>query len=226
MYTIPVILAAGSSDCEANSNGMLIQPVSAFSSLVFSIAGLVLLSWAGSVEGHERLIRILFGSAMVATGIGSFLFHGYDSAVAQFLHDITFLSTVWLLAVVNIAEVRSWQRPVEWGIVMAGITAFSVAILIGPGITNIFTLLVTVALIASDVQLERSGGIARPWWVAALVAMTSAIVLFLLGRTGGLLCDPDSAFQGHGLWHALSAAALAFYFVATSTARTRREAAK
>ncbi len=217
MYTIPSLLAAGTTDCEADSGGILIQPVSAVSSLAFAIAGLVILTWARSVEGHERTVRILFGFAMVATGIGSFLFHGYDSTVAQFLHDITFLATVWFLAVVNVMEVRGWQRFWGWIIVIAGIAIFSITLLVAPGLTNIFTILVTIVLIASDVQLEHSGGIARPWWIASLVAMSLAVALFLLGRTGAPLCDPDSLFQGHALWHALSAAAIAFYFVATST---------
>ncbi|MCZ7533181.1 MAG: hypothetical protein M5U23_07225 [Acidimicrobiia bacterium] len=224
MYTMVVILAAGTSDCEVNNDGMLIQPVSAVSSLAFSIAGVVILAWAQAVKGHERIVRILFGFAMIATGIGSFLFHGYDSVVAHFFHDITFLATVWLLAIVNVSEVRAWQRFWEWLIVIVGIATLSVVLLVAPGITNILTIVVTVVLIASDFALNRSGGIARPWWIASLVAMGLAVALFLLGRTGGPLCDPGSLFQGHALWHALSAAALAFYFVATSTARTRRRA--
>lgn len=224
MDPIPIILAAGTSDCEANSDGILIQPVSAISSLAFSIAGVAILAWAYSVEGHERIVRIVFGAAMIATGIGSFLFHGYDNFTAQFLHDITFLATVWLLAIVNVSEVRAWQRRVEWLLVIAGTAAFSAVLVIAPGITNVLTILVSAVLVVSHLQLKRTGVIKRSWWIASLVAMALAVALFLLGRTGGPLCDPESLFQGHALWHALSAVAIAFYFVATSTARMRRDA--
>ena len=95
MFGLALILAAGDTDCEVYSNGWLLQPVNALSSLLFSVAGIVIVAWALRVEGHERTLRTIFGLAMVATGIGSFLFHGFDSAIAQFLHDITFLVTIY-----------------------------------------------------------------------------------------------------------------------------------
>jgi hypothetical protein len=52
--------------------------------------------------------------------------------------------------------------------------------------------------------------------------MTVAVVFFLLGRTGGILCDPEGLIQGHGLWHVMSALALTLYFIATSRSRLIR----
>jgi hypothetical protein len=196
--------------------------VNAVSSLAFALSGFGILLWATRATGHERLLRIIFGTAMIATGIGSYLFHGYDNRFAQFAHDITFLVTIWILAVINVSEVRSWNRTVGWGVVGIGVAVFTVALVIGPGITNVITILVTVALVASDVTLERVGGISRLWWVASLVAMTVAVVFFLLGRTGGIFCDPEGLIQGHGLWHVMGALALTLYFIATSRSRLIR----
>jgi hypothetical protein len=103
-----------------------------------------------------------------------------------------------------------------------GVVIFTGALLIGPGITNVITVGVTAALVASDIVLERIGGISRPIWISSLVAMVAAIVFFLIGRTASAICDPASWFQGHGLWHAMSALALTLYFVATSRSRLIR----
>jgi len=218
-----IFIAAGLGDCEAVHDGWLLQPVNAFSSLAFAVAGVVIMVWAGRATGHERSLRLIFGVFMIATGVGSFLFHGFDHAVAQFLHDITFLSVVWLLAVINVTEVRGWDRRAGWLVVLAGIVGFSITLVFAPTITNVLTVLVTLALIASDIELERRDGIRRRWWILSLVAMALAVGLFVLGRTGGPLCDPGSPFQGHALWHILSAVAIGLYFVATSRGRMRRK---
>ncbi len=222
MSIASILIAAGTSDCETLNASGLNQPVNAISSLAFTVAGVAILVWAGAVSGHERLLRIMFGTAMTLTGVGSFLFHGYDGPFVQFSHDITFLVTIWMLAVINVAEAREWDRPVGWGIVGIGAAIFTVALLIGPGITNVVTVVVLIALVVSDLALERIGGIARPLWIASLVAMVLAVVFFALGRTGSFACDPTSWFQGHGLWHAFSAVALSLYFVATSRSRLLR----
>ena len=35
----------------------------------------------------------------------------------------------------------------------------------------------------------------------------AAGIAYVSGRTGARTCDPDSAWQWHGVWHVLSAAA-------------------
>ena len=219
MFRQALIVAAGDTDCEAFSDGWLLQPVNAVSSLIFSAAGIVIVAWARSVEGHERTLRTIFGIAMVATGIGSFLFHGFDSAIAQFLHDITFLVTIWMLAVINVSEMRGWSREVGWGTVGVGAAAFSVTLMVGPQATNLLTIIVSVALVWADIGLHRRGSARSLWYWAALGFMVLAIAVFALGRTSGPLCDPASILQGHAAWHALSAIAITSYFVATSDVR-------
>jgi hypothetical protein len=45
--------------------------------------------------------------------------------------------------------------------------------------------------------------------VAAVFAFGAGVAVNLLTRTGAPLCRPDSLAQGHGLWHVLTAVALA-----------------
>jgi hypothetical protein len=61
----------------------------------------------------------------------------------------------------------------------------------------------------------------RAAYLAGLAALAAGSACWWLGRTGGLLCDPDSPFQGHAAWHLLTAAALACWAVATMERQAR-----
>lgn len=209
----------GESDCETIGPGILAQPINALSSLAFSVIGLVIIWWASQVEGNERGVRIVFGILMVLTGAGSVMFHGPQGPGSLFGHDVTFLVTVWFVAIVNVSETLQWRRVTEWGAFVAGALVLSVLLVVSPGLTNVLMVATVIALVASDLTIHRRGTIRAWWYIASLVAIVAALVMFVLGRTGAPLCDPDSLFQGHGMWHLLGAVALGAYFVATSESR-------
>jgi hypothetical protein len=209
----------GESDCETIGSGVFAQPINALSSLSFSIIGLAAIWWATRVEGNERLVRIVFGVLMLLTGAGSVMFHGPQGPGSQFGHDIAFLITVWFVAVINGAEAYRWKRSVEWGTFVAGTIVLSVVLVLFPGLTNVLMVATVISLVVSDIVLHRRGRIRTRWYVVSLVTIAVAVAMFLLGRTGAPLCDPDSLFQGHGLWHLLAAISLGAYFVATSDTR-------
>jgi len=209
----------GESDCETIGSGVFAQPINAASSLSFSVIGVAAVWWATRVEGNERVVRIVFGVLMMLTGAGSVMFHGPQGTGSQFGHDVTFLVTVWFVAVINIAEANGWKRSVEWGTFVAGGLVLSLALVLSPGLTNVLMVATVISLVASDVVLHRRGRVRTWWYVVSLVTIAVAVAMFLLGRTGAPLCDPDSLFQGHGLWHVLAAISLGAYFVATSNSR-------
>ena len=223
MLVHALTIAAGDTDCEAIHDGWLLQPVNAVSSLAFSLAGLAIMTWAGKAGGHERRLRVLFGFAMIATGLGSFLFHGFDSAVTQFLHDVTFLVTIWILAVINVSELRAWTRPIGWGIVATGVGLFSMVLVVWPAMTNVLTVVVSLALVAADMVLWRKGSQRTGLYWLALGLMALALASFVLGRTSAPLCDPASLVQGHAAWHLFAAIAITAYFVETSRSRMIRD---
>lgn len=209
----------GESDCETISSGFLAQPINAISSLAFMGIGLVAIWWATQAEGNEKAVRIVFGILMVLTGAGSVMFHGPQGPGSQFGHDVTFLVTVWFVAIVNLAGALRWNRSVEWGVFAFGGLLLAVALVLSPGLTNLLMVLTVVSLVVSGVAVHRKGRIRTRWYVASIVAIVFAVMMFLLGRTGAPLCDPDSLFQGHGVWHLLGAISLGAYFVATSDSR-------
>lgn len=209
----------GESDCETIGSGVFAQPINAVSSLSFSVIGVAAIWWATRVEGNERVVRIVFGVLMVLTGAGSVMFHGPQGTGSQFGHDVTFLVTVWFVAVINTAQAYGWRRSVEWGTFVVGGLVLSLALVLSPGLTNVLMVATVISLVVSDIVLHRRGRVSSSWYVVSLVTIAVAVAMFLLGRTGAPLCDPDSLFQGHGLWHVLAAISLGAYFVATSDSR-------
>lgn len=212
-------LPLGAADCEIVGGGWLVQPINAWSSLAYAAVGMVLITSRSQAPRSDRTLRVAFGVLMVATGIGSFLYHGPQPAAAGFAHDITFLAMLWFLSLMNPASAYGVPRPHAW-IALASVTAAASAVLIAsPDSTNVLTGISIVALITSDLLLRRIGGINGRWYAAALILFGASLVFNLLGRSGTATCDPDTLIQFHALWHVLSAAAFGAYYVATTVPR-------
>lgn len=209
----------GESDCEELDPGFLAQPVNALTSLGFSVVGVVMVGWARMANGRERWVRWMFIAGMVATGLGSFLFHGPQGPGSRFLHDITFLTVLAILATADLGAAMRWSDRRVAGVFGAAVAAASVVLLAWPGITNVLTGIAVVSLVVSDVLLFGRAGRAGPWYIGAVALLVVAVASLVLGRTDAPLCDPGSPYQPHGLWHLLSAGALACYAVATGTRR-------
>ena len=209
----------GETDCEVIRDGFLLQPANAISSLAFSVVGLLIAASAVQAAGHERRVRVVFGALLVLTGVGSFLFHGPQNPGSHFLHDITFLATVWFLAVMNLNDAYGWWEGNGWVAWLGGTGVLGILLIVFPASTNLLTVGIIVALVITDIAIQRKGGIIGAWYVAALVALVIAVGLMIAGRTGSPLCDPDSGLQAHGGWHVFGAVALGSYFMAMSNVR-------
>jgi hypothetical protein len=216
---LSLIIAIGESDCENIGSGVLAQPVNAFSSLAFVAFGIAVLFSISKQQRAERINRMIIGVLMIATGIGSVLFHGPQGPASHFLHDATILLTLIGIVTMNIAGLLRWREQRVWVILGAVGLMVSVILLIWPASTNLVAGIVLIVLVGQDVALHRSGSIETRWWFAAIFAMAVASLFFVGGRTGSPFCDSSSLFQGHALWHIVSATALWTYFVATTPTR-------
>jgi hypothetical protein len=211
----------GTGDCEALSGGWLAQPESAWSSLAYTVVGVLIIVAALRSARTDRTVPIAFGILMSATGIGSFLYHGPQGDAAGFVHDITFLATLWFLIVMDPASAYGLQRRTAWLAWGAAAVVMSAVLLAAPGATNILTGVAVVALIGSDLLMHRVGDINGRWYAVALLLLGASLAANLLGRTGAPTCRPDAVLQFHGVWHVLSAAGLGAYFVAMTDARSK-----
>lgn len=203
----------GAADCEAFAGGWLVQPVNAWSSLAYAVVGLVLIVASIRTGGRDRTLQTVYGVLLIGTGIGSFLYHGPQTPVAQFAHDITFLAALWALVLLNLAAAGLLPRRTLAPGLAAVLAVLSSVLLLWPASTNVLTGITVVALAASDLWRRRTVGFERVWYGASIVLLLGSLLFNALGRTGAPTCDPESVVQFHGLWHVLTALGLGTYFV-------------
>jgi hypothetical protein len=187
-------------DCEAITAGFLGQPVNALTTFGFVIAGGYVIA--------RRPERRWVGIALIATGVGSFLFHGPMPAGNEWAHDVTL---TWLIVVVagTGTQLERYTR-LPALLVIGALFAFAPALAdpIGVGVT-------IVAVISVLRGRDRSA-------LPPLLLLGAVAILGRLGATGGPLCDPTSLFQPHGVWHLGAAVAVAWWALAVPAAASVR----
>lgn len=176
-------------DCELIRPGFLGQPMNTLTTLAFVVAGIWLL---------RRRSTLWIGLALIATGAGSFVFHGPMPPWGEWAHDV---SLSWLIVTVGGLQTR-WELWSRWP-ALAGL-ALLVALL--PEVADPVAIALTV-VVAGSILLK---GLSRHETLA-LGVLGAAAVLGRLGSTGGPLCDPTSMFQPHGVWHVTAAFAVAWW---------------
>ena len=185
-------------DCELIGSGLLGQPVNALTTIAFVAAGIVILIL--------RPDRAWIGMASIATGVGSFLFHGPMTPGSEWAHDVTL---AWLLLTVAIDPL---PRKSRWA--LTGFAVLGVLFAVAPGVADPVAVALAVLAIASALRQDHSRST-----IGALAVLGIAAVIGRLGATGGPFCDPDSLLQPHGLWHVAAAAALGWWAVTAESVR-------
>lgn len=215
---IPLLGLVGA-DCERMGGGVLAQPVNAWSSLAFLGAGVWI---AGRIRRHEdrRLELFVFGAAVGSNAVGGLLFHGGPGALERWVHDLSILSVLLFIVVFDVARLR--EHGPAWTLrgFLASLAVLGGLMAVVPDVT--YALYGVLGVGAGGFELLeyrhelpriRAEGLSarRLARLGVLVALALAATAFFVGRTGGPLCRPDSAFQWHAVWHALAAAAMALY---------------
>ena len=194
---------SGTADCEVRDDWFLEQDVNAWSSLAYVLAGVVL---AVQVARH-RLPPAVYALAVVvvAEGVGSVLFHGSAGDVSQFLHDVALIGALGFVAGWHAGRlVGAPDRGSIVGLVVGSVTA-SVLWAVAPGATNATVAVAVVVIVATSVVARRRG-LAGVWSPAVLVLGVVAVAMWAFGTPDSALCNTDSLFQPHALWHVLTAA--------------------
>lgn len=176
-------------DCELIRFDFLGQPVNTVTTLAFLMAGVWLLR-----EGRAKWV----GVALIATGLGSFVFHGPMPSWAEWAHDV---SLAWLIVVVGGLRTR-WER---WSRLPS---LFLLAALFGlvSSAADPLAVALTVVVGASILLRNPTRSELGPLGLLALVA-----ILGRAGATGWPLCDPGSPLQTHAIWHVGAAIAVAWW---------------
>jgi hypothetical protein len=140
--------------------------------------------------------------ALIATGIGSFLFHGPMSPGSEWAHDVT-LS--WLLLVVA-ADGSRWATRSR----IPGLAGIAVLFGLFPVVADPVAVALTIIALISVLRTDRSAAT----WTAVLLLAVGGLV-GRLGATNWPWCDPGSTLQLHGLWHLAAATAVTIWALMT-----------
>lgn len=190
MVSCSVGRMGAAADCESIGGGLLGQPVNSITTVAFVAGGL----WLVSRHPDRRWV----GSALMATGIGSFLFHGPMPVGAQWAHDV---SLAWLLLVVAGTGTR-WERATH----LLGLVVLAMLFALFPPIADPVVVAITLIAVVVRIRLDRSVHTR-----GALALLAASAIIGRLGSTGWPLCDPHSLLQTHGLWHISAAAAVIWW---------------
>lgn len=193
---LPECLTGGGCDCEAAGPSGIRQPVNAWSSL--------LLVGAAGWPARRSVRRVAPGLAVavVAAGGAAFAYHALLTGWAAVLDG----AAVTMIAGTFAAGTWRPRIPFRSGLAAAALAA-GVSQAIGgslPGAT-------TAALAGVAAAGLVAGGSLGDARIAASALGLLAVggVVWVLSGTGGAWCNPRSLLQGHAVWHAASAAALA-----------------
>ncbi len=178
-------------DCELVGPGLLGQPVNTLTTLPFLVLG----GWLVSSRRSPWV-----GVGLIATGAGSFVFHGPMPIWSEWVHDVTL---AWLIALIG-GLATGWER---WSR-LPTLASLAVLFAVLPIAADPVTAALTV-VVGGVILLRRPpAGELMPLGFLAVLA-----ILGRLGSTGGPLCNPSSVWQLHGLWHIGAAVAVTWWTV-------------
>lgn len=226
--------------CEAYSEGIVKQPINVWSTLAWILSGMAILyivcderarGISGGPMTGTTMYALLYVVIVIFMGPGSAYFHGSMKNWGGYLDSLSihlwilfsFLFTLFTLFTMAAGATmldQGWQIAFLITFLLVGIgvaltdwrsTGFRENFsIIGGAIWGVFELVVLIVLASTNAPVQR----AEWWWfVAALVALGLAILIWKLSDTGGPWCAPRSWLQGHAIWHLLTGAVTFFVFL-------------
>lgn len=227
-------LAQSDCYCEAPRPGWIRQPANTWSCLAGAVVGFAIAihsrSRRSSCPTRQQSNRMasslfyptLYASIMVYSAVGAGIFHGSLTDWGGKLDMMSMHLVFGFWFVYNLT--RWFDRTVAWFLIV--LSPLTVALLVprvlfGVMGFEIFAVLL-LCVIASEILVGVGARgrasplvINRSWLWVSLGLYPPALLIWYFSLSGQPLCNPRSLFQGHAVWHvltALSPGALYLYF--------------
>lgn len=201
--------------CEAIRPGSIAQPVNTYSNLAFVLVGLLILGApAGPAERNANLMLsqpaypIVFGASTVVIGLGSLFYHASLSFAGQWFDVMGMYLLATFMALYALGRIRPMQGSRFALTYVAVNAALGALLIVAPEARRlIFTgLIFAVIGLEAWIALYRRPRMRYAWFAAALSSFAAAYAIWVLDNLR-VLCAPESALQGHAVWHLLGALA-------------------
>jgi hypothetical protein len=202
--------------CETVSTSFIRQPINAYSNLGYIIVGIAILIYLKKTEqsrgthavlsGLTRRILILFGVAYIIVGIGSFLYHATFIFFGEEMDDDSMYLIGIFLLLFEYSRIRQISTKQFLWIYFSTNTIFEIIIYFLPVVRG--GLFVGLMLILFWIEWKAR----QKESITGEVKLTDqANLCFFMGYIFWLvdklhiMCFPDSIFQGHAVWHLMTA---------------------
>ena len=215
-------------------NQIIRQPANTWSNLGYLLVALFALTLGiNDLKQRERkesdnfLVRhptfsILFGLSALYLFIGSFMFHASLSSYFQKMDQTGVYSIAIIILAFNLYKIfpvfrfkGSWKS--SHSIMMVLTVVLNYVIFVKLWLINInvlFPAIMSLVFITSCYYLlfvSNEQYFTNYLWTALTVLILASII-WILDRTN-IACSPESIFQGHALWHLLTAASMLFIYL-------------
>lgn len=188
--------------CEDNLCAWVVQPANAYSSLAFSLVGLVLMIQAR--RSGSQFLK-LFGPVGIAVGLTSFAYHASFSFIGQIFDLGSMYCFSALLIVMNArrAELLDEARVVPAFLALVAVPTALVVLfrVVGPALFG-------SELLAALLLELRARGAGKPDYTGLFTALGLFAISFGIWNLDyhRVWCDPGRhVIQGHAIWHVLNA---------------------
>ncbi|MEH6790039.1 ceramidase domain-containing protein [Parasphingorhabdus sp.] len=204
--------------CEMPRTGaLLLQPANSISSFGYVLAGLLMILLARARDGISAfppLAASVLGLAAIIVGVGSLLLHATLTLWGQFFDVLgMYLVSGFFL----VSAVAKWRDIPDRRAMIGYALLCTVLVVVLYAMPEVRRWLFAVVLIIAIILELVFARPLRPqvrtgYYVAGLIANIVAFTIWNLDQRG-LLCSPESLWQGHAIWHLLGAVALWFAFL-------------
>jgi len=200
--------------CEEKICSIILTPFNTWTNLAYVLVGLWI--WKKTRNSTNSVHR-LFSSAAILVGVTSFVYHMSLNAFTQVFDFFGMYLFCVLMLMSNLSRMNRWPTDQNgkkglqyfWFSVLAltAITYLSVLIHFP---VQLYVLGLIIAIVYTElIQKVKSR---RYFWLS-LAAMIFGAIISALDVTH-ILCWPENHwFQGHGIWHIVTAVALYFAFL-------------
>lgn len=219
--------------CEAARAGPIKQPSNTWSNMGFVLVGLLILTGLVGARREDDAgadappltrppARRVYGVLVAFLGWTSMYFHASLTLAGEWWDVLSMLLFTSFVVAVNLVRVTGASRRSLVAAYLLANAAFGWAMLETMKAGIVLFVGLSVAILATDALVRRRSpnGLGSAWLIASVVCCLASFGIWILDHQG-VICSPESWFQGHAVWHVGQAGTTGLLYLHYASERTR-----